>query len=287
MLKSSVCRLSRGVLGVRYLATAAAVPRAGNVSPLWFVPEAETANFKPSILLKEPFEYKPKSTPQMNDKMKARLIDPKDRIQPPPRAPLVLFGVAGKYATKLVEAAKADGSENDVSRQLEAVTKRFETDRQFRFQLASPVFKPAEKVALLEGLSKAGQVGPLVLELLLQLSKEKRIKLLPKITVRYIKLLAHRNKLVHAHVTSAEELSSSQLSKITAKLQSIIQPDEKLILDKSVDPSLLGGICLKLEGYGLDLSVAAQIQSMRANLSKIVNMNPQFLQQALEGKLSV
>lgn len=109
-----------------------------------------------------------------------------------------------------------------------------------------------------------------------------------KYLVNFIKLLCERNMLneyegcceifkkrynedhniSEAVVTSAVKLSDDQLKKLTAKLEGI--SGKKISIISKVDPKILGGIRVELDGKQLDGSVSGRLGGIRKKLDEVV-----------------
>ena len=65
--------------------------------------------------------------------------------------------------------------------------------------------------------------------------------------------------IIEANVTSAHELSPQTLSKI----KSLLGESNQVILNKKIDPSVLGGFRVESADQGIDLTVQHQIKQLR------------------------
>ncbi|MCL2671599.1 MAG: F0F1 ATP synthase subunit delta [Clostridiales bacterium] len=69
-----------------------------------------------------------------------------------------------------------------------------------------------------------------------------------------------------ATVVSAAELSDAQLSALTALLSQKLH--NEVVLSVSIDPSLIGGLYIHVDGRVIDRSVKRQIADMKDSLKK-------------------
>ena len=74
--------------------------------------------------------------------------------------------------------------------------------------------------------------------------------------------------IVEAFAASASEMSEEQAAKLTEKLSSMT--GKKVILHTSVDPSLLGGVRLELDGKQYDGTVRERLNRLQRILSETV-----------------
>jgi F-type H+-transporting ATPase subunit delta len=72
---------------------------------------------------------------------------------------------------------------------------------------------------------------------------------------------------VRGVVTSADALEKGQLSKIEAKLKTLLEPGQKLTLTTVVDPKILGGLHVRVGTQVQDLSVSNAIAQLELTLN--------------------
>jgi len=182
-----------------------------------------------------------------------------------------LFGTSGKYATALSEAVQKRGSKGDlrkISGDLKTFYDTYKTFKPVRDLLDNPILKPDQKKAKLNQALPTLKLHPIVQDFILSLVGFGQVDELKDIMIDFEKLVAYEMNEVNATVVSAEALSREQLDRVTASLKSRIDPSETLVLTQKVDPSILGGLVVSLDGRSLDLSVASQIKKIDFALRK-------------------
>jgi F-type H+-transporting ATPase subunit delta len=92
-------------------------------------------------------------------------------------------------------------------------------------------------------------------------SANRRLFALPGIIKAYLAQLAKRRGEVTAEVVSARKLSDSQSMALEAALRSAL--GGKVALALSVDPSLIGGLVVKVGSRMVDSSLKTQLQKMK------------------------
>lgn len=80
---------------------------------------------------------------------------------------------------------------------------------------------------------------------------------------------AHRNE-VWVSITSAKELSKSQLDALNSIVQRNLSSGEKPRLSVKVDPKILGGVILEIGDKTVDLSVASCLAKINKALEDSV-----------------
>ncbi|HXT37311.1 MAG TPA: ATP synthase F1 subunit delta [Chloroflexota bacterium] len=110
----------------------------------------------------------------------------------------------------------------------------------------------------------AGHLSPLALNLILVLLSRGRSSLIPYIARAFQELERQREHTVVAHVTSASAMSEDQMTALREQLAR--QTAKDVVLDTHVDPSILGGLVVKIGDQLLDLSLTARLERLRGQV---------------------
>jgi F-type H+-transporting ATPase subunit delta len=107
-----------------------------------------------------------------------------------------------------------------------------------------------------------------VLNLLKLMWQEDDLSLLPEIAGALTEVVSGQQAPLKAEIVSAVELDSANQKKIRTML--IAQYGEGLVFDFQVDPSLMGGLRLRVGDHLIDNSVASRLTTLRESLSAVV-----------------
>ncbi|WP_394262068.1 F0F1 ATP synthase subunit delta [Moraxella boevrei] len=99
---------------------------------------------------------------------------------------------------------------------------------------------------------------------LTQLAEQERLALLPYIHERFGLLKATDAKEINAHVTSAYPLTKAQELLLENRLATSFNAD--VVLHVDVDPSLIGGITIKVGDKVIDDSVRGKLKQLKTQL---------------------
>jgi F-type H+-transporting ATPase subunit delta len=126
--------------------------------------------------------------------------------------------------------------------------------------LESPNVGQDEKVKFLEGSlrEKVHETTWLFLTLLL---RRKRVALLPDILSEYVAIDEEERGIQRARVVSAVSLEKEQRTLLTSTLKRIT--GKEILVDTKVDPSIMGGVIVYLNGRVLDGSVRSRLEELR------------------------
>src|SRR5262245_55948016 len=140
-------------------------------------------------------------------------------------------------------------------------------DKRLREFLVSPKVPPQRKKEIIDGRLK-GRIESGLLNLLKLLVDKHRISHVLQI-LRYFDLLTDRHRGVEeVTIVSAVPLSDEQRARIIEQVQRFSYFGE-LRVKSSVDPTILGGVVVRLGGNTvLDGSIATRLKQMRERLER-------------------
>ena len=131
--------------------------------------------------------------------------------------------------------------------------------------LEHPHVPKGEKRQLLQTAFSVPLAEPLGSYLELLITKNREGILLSSLT-EFLKLGDRRRGIVEAHVVSAVELRAEQ----AAALQNLLTTklSKQIEMTFAVDPALIGGFYLNVDGYTVDSSVRRRLQDMKNSIQR-------------------
>lgn len=173
--------------------------------------------------------------------------------------------VSEPYAEALMSIAQANGLEDHFGDELRGFLWLLKESGDFAGFLANPIVKPEAKKGLIRSLAGDG-VNPLLVNFLLVLVDRRRIMFLESIANKYLDLLRQLRNAVLAEVTSASELNDDQTNALIEKVKAMTGANQ-VELSIKIDPSLLGGVIVKVGSQVLDASLRGQLRRISINLT--------------------
>ncbi|HEY9756246.1 MAG TPA: ATP synthase F1 subunit delta [Oculatellaceae cyanobacterium] len=176
--------------------------------------------------------------------------------------------VAAQYADAILQLADQVGGQlaDTVMQDLNLASETFKTSPELTLILEHPSIPTEEKRKVLVELFD-GRCQDLTLRLLELLLDKRRITLVPAITREYHSLLNAKKNIVSASLVCADKLSDTALADIKARLAEHV--GSHLELEVKVDPSLLGGVVLKLGDQVIDGSLKGKLANMERILLSV------------------
>jgi F-type H+-transporting ATPase subunit delta len=179
----------------------------------------------------------------------------------------VLTQIARPYATALFDLAKSEGAVDKVEAGLVDIQKLADDSDDFRRFLRSPVIAADAKAVAVDAiLAKAG-ANATVGNFVKVVARNGRLFALPAIIGAFRSLAAAERGEVSAEVTSAAPLSSAQLKSLADTLKGKI--GKTVTLTEHVDPSLIGGLVVKVGSQMIDSSLKTKLQAMKIAMKEV------------------
>lgn len=129
--------------------------------------------------------------------------------------------------------------------------------------LANPATPLEQRVTAAERIF-AGLSRP-VRNIVLLLLRRGRIEQLPRVATEFARLDDRRKGLTHATATTAAPLGPEEIRAITARLEELT--GGSVALETAVDPSLLGGVVVRVGDRLIDGSVRGRLERLRQQLA--------------------
>ena len=180
-----------------------------------------------------------------------------------PKIDVSAQGIAEAYAKALLEATEAAGKSEAVLAELDSwiddvLEKQPKLDRLF----ASPVVDAEEKFALIDRALKKAE--PLFVNFMKVLAQHERLEIVRTIRAKAHHLLDKLRGRTEANVVSAAPLDPKQSAAIKARLQATYGGE--VVLRETVDPSLIGGVIVRVGDRVVDGSLANSLARLKEQL---------------------
>jgi F-type H+-transporting ATPase subunit delta len=178
---------------------------------------------------------------------------------------LKIHPVAKRYAKALFETADELDQIDQVRQEVNVLNDTLANQSRLRAYLFTPEVEKQKKINVVKELfeNKASIIFVNFLVLVIQKGRQKEYF---DITLEFNRLYEIKINRLSATVYSAVSLDENILEEINKKLVDVWKAD--VLLNNKVDPSILGGFIIKVEGKIIDGSLRKQLELMRERLSK-------------------
>ena len=171
--------------------------------------------------------------------------------------------IAQVYAGALLDIATQDDVIDDVSTQLNVIGEIVKADQTFANFIDSPAIGINKKKDSLDKIF-SNSVSELVMNFLMVITEKGRLSLLLMIVDAFSFLQDQRAGRVLGTMITAVDMSDAELEYLTEKVSKNF--DKTVTLTTEVDPSILGGFILKVDGTLIDGSVKRGLKRAKSQL---------------------
>lgn len=178
-----------------------------------------------------------------------------------------ISGVAERYARSLFDLAQEAGSVAAVESDLGRFETLLEGSEDLKRLISSPVFSSDDQLKAISAVADKAGIKGLVGNLLRVVAQNRRLFVLPGIVRAFRQMAADARGEVAAEVVSAHALSAAQEKELKAALASVAGKD--VTISVTVDPSLLGGMVVKLGSRQIDTSLKTKLNSLKLALKEV------------------
>ena len=177
---------------------------------------------------------------------------------------MIAGSIGRRYAKALLQIGVASKSFDALGRELDRVAEAVRSSPELRVALENPIFPASQRRQVLEDLARRLALSATIRNLLLLLLDKQRIGALPDIARALRELVDEQAGRARAVVTSAMPLDPLVESRLKGALEK--QTGKTIILEKKIDPALIGGMVAQVGDLVFDGSVRTQLEQLREEL---------------------
>jgi F-type H+-transporting ATPase subunit delta len=169
--------------------------------------------------------------------------------------------IAGRYATAVFELAVETNALDAVAADFASLKAMMKASPDLARLVRAPVFgRDEQKKGLGAILTRMG-ANPLTLQFVNLLAAKRRLFALTDIIAAFDAMVARKKGEIQAEVTSARALSDAELDQLKQVLKAKLAREPRL--ETHVDPTLLGGLIVKVGSKMIDSSLRTKLNALR------------------------
>jgi len=173
----------------------------------------------------------------------------------------IVSGMAGRYATALFELANESKAVDQVQADLNAFAAMVASSPELTRLVRSPVFSADEQARALDAVLDKASISGIAKNFLRVVAANRRLFAVDQIIRGFNANVARHKGEVTAQVTVAEPLNDARLAEITDTLKTVTAKDVHVAV--TVDPSIIGGLVVKLGSRMVDASLRTKLNSIK------------------------
>ncbi len=168
------------------------------------------------------------------------------------------------YAQALFELANEENSLKKIEEQVLAISKLINVSEEFRYLIKNPTTSLDDLIKVMETISEKNDFDNLLKRFLVFLIQKRRFFYLEKILIDFLEVCSKSRGEIKAELSSAKELSETDISNIKEELSQNFGANIKL--NYKYDPNLIGGLVLKVGSTMVDNSIKNKLQQIQKQM---------------------
>lgn len=178
-----------------------------------------------------------------------------------------ISAVAERYASSLFELAQQANSVAKVESDLNDFEAMLKDSADLSRLINSPVFSSDEQAKAIDAIVARAKIAGLAGNFLRVVAKNRRLFAVPGMIQAFRRIAAEHRGETAAEITSAHALTAAQQTELKAALKSVAGKDVAITI--TVDPSLLGGLIVKMGSRQIDTSLKTKLNSLKLALKEV------------------
>ena len=172
-----------------------------------------------------------------------------------------ISGLAQRYAAALFDLADEARALDQVAADLRQLRAMLTAIPDLTRLLRSPILSRAAQGEALAAVAQQAELSRLVRDFLAVVARNRRLFAAPAMIEAFLAKLAERRGEVTAEVTAAQALNEAQLDALGEHLRRSV--GRRVGVDVRVDPSLIGGMIVKVGSRMIDASVKSRLERLQ------------------------
>lgn len=177
---------------------------------------------------------------------------------------MIVGSIARRYAKALFDLAVEANRVEAWAQSLVALRQAVDASPELHDLLANPVYTKEQRQGLAAQLARALSLEAAPTNLLALLAERNRLAYLGGIAETFGRLADEKLGRVRAKVVSAVPLSEAEVQALSARLAAVAQA--QVIVERAVDPALLGGVVAQVGSFVYDGSLRSQLDDLKKSL---------------------
>ena len=167
--------------------------------------------------------------------------------------------LAKRYAEALYELVAPEGQQEEALRALESVRELWRENGELRRALGNPLIPPRVRVQLMQTIS-ATEFPAHVVDLLELILQRHRHFILPALADAFRAVLDEREQRVRVEAIAAVAVPEEFRQRLQRLAKRLAGPRAELVIKQ--DPSIIGGLILRIGDRVIDASVRGQLERL-------------------------
>ena len=176
-------------------------------------------------------------------------------------------GIASRFATALFELVRESGSVDQLEADVAALRDVLARSADLNALIRSPAYNRVEIAGAITRIARHMELGHYLANTLGLMAMKRRLFALPWLLDQLTAMIDDHNGVIPAEVVSARPLSDAEIESVKRVLESKV--DQKVDIELSVDPDLIGGLKARLGSRLIDDSMQSKLQRLKKTMQEV------------------
>lgn len=167
----------------------------------------------------------------------------------------------------LYQLAEEEQLDQQILEEFSVLARQFEENPDYLELLSTPALQKSQRLQIAEEAFR-GRIHVYLLDFIKILIQREAAQQLPQCWCQYEKLYNQRHNIERATAVTAVPLSPQLREKLLEKLEQI--SGKTILLENRVDPAVIGGVSIQMDGKELDDSLKSRLETLRSNLLQVI-----------------
>ncbi len=168
------------------------------------------------------------------------------------------------YSQALYELASENNSINDVENQVSSILKLINKSIDFKDLIKDPTNKIENQLKVINIISDQFKFNELLKKFLGFIISKRRFFYVEKILIDFLNICSNARGEIQAELSAAKNLNESEINNIKNELSTTFGSNIKL--NHKYDPSLIGGLIIKVGSIMIDTSIKNKLQQIEKKM---------------------
>lgn len=173
------------------------------------------------------------------------------------------YRVSGRYAKSLIDLSVEKNILETIHKDIVSFKEVIAHTPALMTMMKSPIINGDKKMAVIKQIFEK-TFNPLTISFIDIVIRKKREYYLLDVANAFIAQYNQINKITTAKIKTATTISEQVVSEVSAFIEK--QTGKKVILETSVDPSLIGGLVIQMEDKLYDASISGKLKKAKHDL---------------------
>jgi F-type H+-transporting ATPase subunit delta len=179
---------------------------------------------------------------------------------------MITGSIARRYAKALFSLAVEKRCVEAWNESLHALARAVEAAPELKDVLQNPAYTREQRRTVVQKVAEALALAEEPANLLFLMGDRNRLAALPQVVGAFRELADQELGRLRARVTSAVPLADAEVAAIAEKLS--VTTSKKVIIERAVDPAILGGVVAQVGSLVYDGSLRTQLEDLRKTLKQ-------------------